>query len=510
MVNKKSFYGLNLIFSMLLLSLSMFVFVLVFASSNAEASFETNRIYGQNRYTTAVNISREGWPEGSSTVVIARGDDYADALTGVPLAYSHDAPILLTPTNYLHEDTKNEIVRLGASKAIIVGGTAAISENVLEEIISINISDINRIAGTNRFDTAALIAKEFAPEGAETAVIAYGYNFPDALAVASFAAKQGFPILLTSRDELPASTGQALDVLGVKNTIIVGGTSVISNNVANQLPAPTRVAGANRYETAIEIARHFNASADHFYVATGLGFADAIAGGVLAAKEDSGILLVGANVTSVVRSYLKEKNIKSLTIFGGPAAVSHDVEADLSGFVVHRFSGRGKDYTNLFDLESGLLVIESTHDGSSNFIVKLLDHNGEWVELVANEIGPHNGQRVFNVDKGRYLFDIDADGNWDIVVKQPRPTEILSPPVKYTGNGEMVTDFLRLEGLTTFNMKHSGSRNFIVILRDDKGNWKELLANEIGSYTGNKAVGVEKGTYIIGIRADGNWEIEIK
>ncbi|HBI55793.1 MAG TPA: hypothetical protein DDY38_03070, partial [Firmicutes bacterium] len=70
---------------------------------------------------------KQGWPDGAQTVVLARGDDYADALAGVPLAYQLNAPILLTHTNRLITSTKDEIIRLGANKVIILGGTGAVS-----------------------------------------------------------------------------------------------------------------------------------------------------------------------------------------------------------------------------------------------------------------------------------------------------------------------------------------------------------------------------------------------
>src|SRR5699024_6856343 len=80
-----------------------------------------DRINGDSRYDTAVEISQAGW-ESADTVVLTRGDEYADALTGVPLAKQLDAPILLTRTHRLVESTLAEIERLGAKEVVILGG----------------------------------------------------------------------------------------------------------------------------------------------------------------------------------------------------------------------------------------------------------------------------------------------------------------------------------------------------------------------------------------------------
>src|SRR5699024_9513473 len=92
-------------------------------------SEKTNRIKGDLRYDTAVETSQAGWAD-ADTVVLARGDEYADALAGVPLAYKLDAPILLTPTKELWDATADEIDRLGADNVVILGGKGAVSTNV--------------------------------------------------------------------------------------------------------------------------------------------------------------------------------------------------------------------------------------------------------------------------------------------------------------------------------------------------------------------------------------------
>ena len=82
-------------------------------------------------------------------------------------------------------------------------------------------------------------------------------------------------------------------------------------------------------------------------------------------------------------------------------------------------TGEGKKATEFFELEKGLWVVEFEHDGSSNFIVKLLDSDGDRVEYLANEIGSFEGSSAIKIDKSAaYLLDVDADGSWSIGFKK--------------------------------------------------------------------------------------------
>lgn len=311
----------------LLLVLFMLVVFTASGTAWAESEIDVDRIQGGNRYQTAVEISQTGWTE-STNVVLVRGDNYADALTGVPLAHKLNAPILLTPPSNLNSDTLAEIRRLKADKVIIIGGTGAISVQVEQNLKNEGLA-VERISGNNRFDTAAKIAARVAPNEASTAVIAYGLNFPDALAAAPYAAMQGYPILLVNTSNIPQETLNAIDHLGVDYTIVVGGSSVIEDTVLKKLPSPERVSGSNRFDTAVELAKYFDPGNTHMYIATGLQFADAITGAVLTAKNNSGILLVGRNVSPGVGKYIKNYNIEKLTVFGGHGAVSEAVAKQL-------------------------------------------------------------------------------------------------------------------------------------------------------------------------------------
>ncbi|ANU17899.1 hypothetical protein BBI11_13035 [Planococcus maritimus] len=280
-----------------------------------------NRISGTDRYTTAIAISKEGW-KTADTVVLATAGDFPDALAGGPLAYQENAPILLTRTKALNVETKEEIERLGAKKVIILGSKGAVSAEVETELKKMGLVT-ERLGGKTRFETAALIAGKM---DSDQAIVANGLNFPDVLSVSSYAAKNGVPILLTRTDRLPDETKSALD--GISSTYVIGSTGVVSKSVSDSLPKPTRFGGKDRYETGYEVATKLKLGTDKAYIATGSNFPDALAGSVLAAKNNAPILLVRPQqIPEATNKQLATYD--GFSIFGGTGAVSEDVKKSL-------------------------------------------------------------------------------------------------------------------------------------------------------------------------------------
>lgn len=304
--------------------ITLLLFILVFSLiqiDQAKANTGVDRIFGESRYDTAGMISLRGWDQ-AETIVIASGETFPDALAGGPLAYQLNAPILLTYKHRLPAETRDFINRLEAKQAYILGGVGAIDLYVEKQLRDLGL-EITRVGGDDRFQTAAKIA-DYLPS--EQAIVANGRNFPDALAVAPYAAKNGIPIVLTESADLPAATKEITEEK--ENTIIVGGEGVISSRVASELPSSTRYGGADRYETAKNIIEGLPLGTESAYVATGENFADALAGSVLAAKDNAPILLVKKGkipspIHNLVNSY------PAFSILGGENAVSDKVEEQL-------------------------------------------------------------------------------------------------------------------------------------------------------------------------------------
>lgn len=306
---------------------TMLLCVTLYAPNQASAD-STERLSGNDRFEVAVNISKKGWPNqgDTNTVILAYYNAFADALSAGPLAAKYNAPILLTHSDKLTEVTKNEINRLKPQTVIIVGGEGSVQQKVANAVDAI-VPTVRRIGGQDRFEVAAKIAKEEV-NTTNAVVVANGLDFPDALAIAPYAAYNHHPILLVRPNNLPATTKSAL--AGKAKTIIVGGNASVGTAVANQLPGVTRIGGQDRYEVATNIIKQLNMPTNKVYLATGLTFADALTGSVLAAKENAPLLLTRpTSVPGVVRDLINEKQIKDFTILGGPASVSDGVASSL-------------------------------------------------------------------------------------------------------------------------------------------------------------------------------------
>lgn len=190
-----------------------------------------------------------------------------------------------------------------------------------------NISPtITRLAGEDRYDTAVTIAKQGWIKS-DYAVLAYGENFPDALSAAVLARKYNAPILLTNGNNLLNVTKQTLLDLQVKDVFIIGGTSVIPSYIESELQsigiAPTRIAGLDRYETAIKIAQQLN-SPSEIIVTTGEDYPDALSIAPIAAIKQIPIILVPKDyIPDSIKSYLSSINADKTYVIGDPSII-HD------------------------------------------------------------------------------------------------------------------------------------------------------------------------------------------
>ena len=169
------------------------------------------------------------------------------------------------------------------------------------------------------------------------AFVASGADFPDALSVAPVAYAQALPVLLTAPGSLPASTRSAL--AGIDRAIVVGGPVAISEGVQDQIDAMPGTAaerwmGANRYETATEIAANAQGEGwvgfSYVGVASGENFPDALAGGPVAGQAGGVMLLVQqAKLPGPTGGFLSanKEAIHAGQAYGGPIAINDAVLA---------------------------------------------------------------------------------------------------------------------------------------------------------------------------------------
>lgn len=285
---------------------------------------ELPRIYGVDRIGTAIAASRSAW-SSSADVVLASGQQYAEALAASVLAAQRNAPLLLTDPTGVPPRVLDEISRLGASRVAVVGAVGPAADTALGG----RGLTVERITGPTPVDTAAMLARRIGAAGG-TAVVVNGDRFADGISAAGLAAGRGWPILLASRDALPSATSDALRALGVRRTFLVGGTDVLAEPVAGALPGAVRLAGWDRYDTSVHVADEVLAAGDRSlgrtYLTTGAAFPDALTGGALAARTRGVLLLVdgtGAGADDETRRFLDAHAgaVELQAVLGGLSAV---------------------------------------------------------------------------------------------------------------------------------------------------------------------------------------------
>ena len=312
------------------------------------------RLAGASRFDTAQAIARSSFAE-ATTAVLATGLGYADALSAAGLAGAYDAPLLLVNRDALPDAVAWELLSLGVQKVFIVGGPSAVSVGV-ERTLNGSYPwfggylgfSVERIAGPDRYATAALVAnKVVACTGSHAAFLVRGDSFADALAVAPLAYTQGMPVLLTRPRSFDGNARNFIESRDTTSVYIAGGTVAVSSaieNTARTLNGGTtavyREAGRNRYDTAARVARMARAKGWNDFsfvaVATGANFPDALAGGVGAAKWGGVLLLTNPRTLSSECEVAIRGNIADdpkVAVLGSASAVSAGVYSSLYNIV---------------------------------------------------------------------------------------------------------------------------------------------------------------------------------
>ena len=198
------------------------------------------------------------------------------------------------------------------------------------------VAPVKRIAGTNRYATAAAISEENYTS-AETVVLAYGLGYADALAGVPLANKMKAPLLLTNKDTVPAETINEIKRLGAKRIIILGGTGVISDKAVNQLKSQLeltdnnfmRLADSSRYGTAVRIADYTNPDPSELFFVFANNSADALSVSSVAAGMKAPIIYLNTDgeIDAVTKAYLAsvKGKVKNAYVIGGKGVISDNM-----------------------------------------------------------------------------------------------------------------------------------------------------------------------------------------
>lgn len=291
----------------------------------------SRRLAGPDRVATAIAVSAE-LPKADAAV-LATSANFPDALAGAPLAIALGGPLLITPPDRLDPRVAGELGRLGVRQVVLVGGPSALGPQVEADLAATGIPEVRRLAGADRYETAATVASEVAQRtGSVPAVlVASGENFPDALA----AGAAGLPVLLTARDVLPGPTRNALDALAPQRVVVVGGPLAVADGT---VPGAERVAGDDRFATAAAFADWAAGeglyATDTVVVARGDAFPDALAGSSL----HHPVVLAGRRTLAespATRAWLERRAgaIATALLTGGRKALSTMTHVEVDALV---------------------------------------------------------------------------------------------------------------------------------------------------------------------------------
>ena len=286
------------------------------------------RVHGADRYETAARVTQAAFAAEADVVYLAGGEAWPDALAAGAAAAHQRAPVLLTPSGELSAAALGEIQRLDPAAVVVVGGEAAVSAGVAEALRAASGRHVRRIAGANRYATAAAVAVDSYASGAQTAVVASGEAFPDALTGVPLAAALSAPLLLVEADAVPTETAEALERLAPGRVLVLGGEAAVHDEVLDELrhtgAQVERIGGGDRFITAmaIDAARPDVTAGASVLLASGEAFADALAAGPAAAVLGARLLLTHPlALPETTRDALRRLSPPTVTIVGGTAAV---------------------------------------------------------------------------------------------------------------------------------------------------------------------------------------------
>jgi len=396
------------------------------------------RVGGEDRFATAAALARDAAPDGAPRVLLARGDVAADALAASALVGG--APLLLTAPDGLPAATAAAFDDLGAEEVVVLGGPAAISQRVTDVLTAAGL-DVSRIAGADRFATAAAVARELGRAGtlamhgesATTAVLASGLVEADALAAGPLAAEAGLPVLLTGPDRLAPSAAAALDSAQVRRVLLAGGPDAVGARVEDELRARglqvVRVAGSDRTGTAAALAaltvEALGWDAQRVDVAAASAVPDALAA-VAHAADDRVPLLFSASATDLgvaAEAFLAERcdRVAEVVLVGGETVTGGEV-------------ARAASAAAICPVPSALDLVPSSDSGPTELRVTLADQLGRaapGIQLVVELARPTMDGRV---PVGRQVITTGTDGaavvpvdpagsDLEVTVCRPRQSE---------------------------------------------------------------------------------------
>lgn len=295
------------------------------------------RISGESRVQTAIEVSKKMFKEGTNKVVLANQNNYSDVLTAAPFAKANNASLLYISSNSISKEVMSEIARLKAKEITIIGGEKSVDEGLKKELEKRNFK-VDRLSGADRYKTSAQIAAKLIDGKTTTLEIASGENYADALSLNNAAEKDKAPILLVRVNVIDKSVEDVIKSSKASLINIAGGEKSVSENTKANIKkisnaTVNRMGGADRYETSILLAKYSGAK-EVVVVASGENFADALVAAPFSAKQKGAILLTNKDkLGQKTEQFIKDTKFNKSYVIGGEKSVSEDVINQLTSII---------------------------------------------------------------------------------------------------------------------------------------------------------------------------------
>ena len=290
------------------------------------------RYFGSTRFETSLKVAKAYKEkiglDKLTSVVLACGNNYADALAGSYLSDATKGPIILVDSVQSHIDAVQAFIKenLETNGTIyLLGGTAVVPDAA---VAGLSGYEIKRLWGSTRYETNLEILKEGDAKAWWTPndiIVCSGGSFADSLSAAATGAR----ILLVKGSSLDQNQLNYLNSLAGEAPLyitIVGGEGAVPKAIATQLEGygwVDRVGGKDRYETSKLLADYWFGNVSAAVVAYGANFPDGLCGGSLAKAMEGPLILATTGKTQYAAEYVKNyQHISYGAVLGGPALIS--------------------------------------------------------------------------------------------------------------------------------------------------------------------------------------------
>ncbi|HBG8372431.1 TPA: cell wall-binding protein Cwp28 [Clostridioides difficile] len=444
-----------------------------------DAISSVEKIQGKNKYEIAGKISDKN--AYKTAILINTSNSIADGLSASGLAGALNAPILLTEKNTIPTETSARLKNV--SKVYIIGGTYSISTSVENSLKSKKMKVV-RIKGNDRIKTSYNVAKEInSIKKVNTVMLTNAYKGEaDAISIASVAARDKAPIILTNGQSIPFSTS------GLKSYVI-GGTASMSTTLVNNTKS-TRLGGSTRFETNKAIINKFYKDAREFYIAGAYELTNALVGSSLS-KHGPMVLVNDGSNKSILKNAKKitsigyiDSNIvqQCLNITNGIGDINTGVVKNVKPTTKTIKDGM---YKVGKDISAGEYLITSNSGSYASYYEVTSDSTGNADSILSNDI--FSGIRYITLKNGQYIKIEDSTMTLAKYAKAQKAKN-----GKF-GNG-MYKIGLEIPAGEYIIMSNS-SDAYYEVRNDSLGNAEGIVTND--TFSGRRYITVEEGQYLI-------------